>query len=81
MASLNHNAIRKVISTKQGHKIEYDEINAANSKMVIDEIEAALAEVYGFSQRDLDFVINYDLKYRVGSEPEEQPDDAAAAGN
>jgi hypothetical protein len=81
MASLNHNAIRKVISTKQGHKIEYDEINAANSKMVIDEIEAALAEVYGFSQTDLDFVINYDLKYRVGSEPEEQPDDAAAAGN
>jgi hypothetical protein len=77
--SLKQNAVRKIISTKQGHKIEYDEINALISKSVIDEIDAALAAIYGFSSEDLDFLINYDLKYRAGSESEPEFDAAAAS--
>jgi hypothetical protein len=68
--SLERNSTRKVISTKQGHKIEYDEINAVHSKAVIDEIDATLGELFGLSAKELDFVTNYDLKYRVGSEAE-----------
>ncbi len=79
MRSLNQNAKRKIISTKQGHRIEYDEINAVHSKSVIDEIDTALANVFGLSPTELDFVINYDLKYRTGSEAEQESDEATAA--
>src|SRR5207247_1246658 len=35
--SLKENAERKIITTKQGHKIEYDELDASKSKPQIDE--------------------------------------------
>jgi hypothetical protein len=66
VTSLLSNATKKRISTKQGHTIEYDELNAARSKSVIDEIDTLLAKHYGFTEEELDFVINYDIKYRMG---------------
>ena len=36
------------------------------SKYIIDEIDKALAEHYGFSNLELDFIINYEIKYRIG---------------
>ena len=38
------------------------------SKPIIDEIDKVLAEHYGFTDEELDFIINYDIKYRMGSE-------------
>ena len=35
-------------------------------KPIIDEIDRVLAEHYGFTDRELDFIINYDIKYRLG---------------
>ncbi|HKI49997.1 MAG TPA: hypothetical protein VKA69_11760, partial [Desulfobacteria bacterium] len=64
--SLARYAIRKVIKTKQGHTIEYDEMKAMLSKNEIDEIDSALATYYGFTDEELDFIINYDIKYRMG---------------
>jgi len=66
--SLGNNSTRKVIKTKQGHTIEYDEIKAVLSKEVIDQIDNALAESYGFTDEELDFIINYDIKYRMGQD-------------
>jgi hypothetical protein len=40
------------------------------SKPIIDEIDKALAEHYGFTDEELDFIINYDIKYRMGKELE-----------
>ena len=65
-ASLTQNARRKTIHTNQGHTIEYDEINASQSKALIDKIDAGLAEHYGFTDEELDFIVNYDIKYRMG---------------
>lgn len=61
-------ASRKTIKTKQGHTIEYDEMNATGAKPIIDEIDRELAKHYGFTPEELDFIINYDIKYRMGSE-------------
>ncbi len=36
------------------------------SKAIIDEIDKVLAEHYGFTEDELDFIINYDIKYRMG---------------
>ena len=35
---------------------------------VIDEIDKVLAKHYGFTDEELDFIINYDIKYRMGDE-------------
>lgn len=36
------------------------------SKPIIDEIDKVLAVHYGFTEEELDFIINYDIKYRMG---------------
>ena len=36
------------------------------SKPIIDEIDTILAKPYGFTDEELDFIINYDIKYRMG---------------
>lgn len=38
------------------------------SKPIVDEIDAALADYYGFSKEEIDFIINYDVKYRMGAD-------------
>lgn len=40
----------------------------AKSKSIIDEIDKVLAKHYGFTEEELDFIINYDIKYRMGDE-------------
>jgi hypothetical protein len=36
------------------------------SKPIIDEIDRVLAVHYGLTDEELDFIINYDIKYRMG---------------
>lgn len=36
------------------------------SKSIIDQIDSILAKHYGFTDEELDFIINYDIKYRMG---------------
>ena len=38
------------------------------SKRIIDEIDRALVKHYGLTEEELDFIINYDIKYRMGRE-------------
>jgi len=54
--------------TKSGLSIESFDIPVA--KPILDEIDTLLAGHYGLSAEELDFVINYDIKYRMGEELE-----------
>ncbi len=36
----------------------------------MDEIDKVLAKHYGFTPEELDFIINYDIKHRMGRELE-----------
>jgi len=36
------------------------------SKPIIDRIDTILAKHYGFTEEELDYIINYDIKYRMG---------------
>ena len=49
-------------------KVFYEEYYPAKSKSIIDEIDKVLAKHYGFTDEELDFIINYDIKYRMGDE-------------
>lgn len=51
-----------------GRNVVYDEYYPKLSKPIIDEIDKVLAKHYGFSEEELDFIINYDIKYRMGEE-------------
>jgi len=54
-----------------------DQINVESflmgaSKPIIDEIDRVLAQHYGFTDEELDFIINYDIKYRMGRDAESE---------
>jgi hypothetical protein len=38
------------------------------SKAIINKIDVTLNQYYGFTEEELDFIINYDIKYRMGDE-------------
>ena len=42
------------------------------SKPILDEIDTVLAGHYGFTAEELDFLLNYDIKYRLGRSTEEE---------
>ncbi len=45
-------------------------------KPIIDEIDSYFGLHYGFTHAELDFIINYDIKYRMGKELESEGNDA-----
>jgi len=55
--------------------VEYDEFNVKASRNIIDKIDSVLAEHYGFTDEELDFIINYDIKYRIGRTAEEDAEE------
>ena len=61
-------SVRRVYNYKTTGRVEYDEFYMKLSKPIIDEIDKVLAKHYGFTEEELDFIINYDIKYRMGEE-------------
>lgn len=62
------NSRRRVYVYRTTGRVEYDEFYMKLSKPIIDEIDKVLAKHYGFTEEELDFIINYDIKYRMGDE-------------
>jgi len=59
----------KIKIRKDGVKLQ--EFYPSHSKPIIDEIDRVLARHYGFTDEEMDFIINYDIKYRMGRRDEE----------
>ena len=66
MQDLKHHAQRKETNYQTTGRVIYDEFYPRHSKSIIDEIDRLLAQHYGFTVEELDFIINYDIKYRMG---------------
>jgi hypothetical protein len=45
--------------------------SASFESLPFDEIDRVLTRHYGLTAEELDFIINYDIKYRMGAELEE----------
>jgi hypothetical protein len=60
----------KKSSIKSRGTTSFQEFDWGASKPIIDKIDAVLADHYGFTEEELDFIINYDIKYRMGKELE-----------
>ncbi len=72
MEDLKSKSSRKVANYKSTGRVEYDEYHPNRSKPIIDEIDKLLASHYDFTEEELDFIINYDIKYRMGDELNEE---------
>ena len=62
---LCRNSIIEVRQQLNG-QIENQAFKVQKSKPIIDEIDGILVQHYGFTDEELDFIINYDIKYRMG---------------
>ena len=49
-----------------------DSIDSKPCKPILDEIDTVLAGHYGFTPEELDFILNYDIKYRMGRDTGEE---------
>lgn len=60
---------------KRQGRVRFAQFFPKLSKPIIDEIDKLLAKHYGFTEEELDFIINYDIKYRMGDELKEESDE------
>ena len=68
LADIAKNSTMLVRQQKKTGRTETQSFEIKLSKPIIDEIDELLAKHYGFTEEELDFIINYDIKYRMGDE-------------
>jgi hypothetical protein len=56
---------RRYASEQGIYKVSYEEYYPARARELLDEVDCVLAEHYGFSDEELDFLLHCDLKYRL----------------
>ncbi len=66
IADLQMNSTMLVRNQRSTGKTETQSFKVSRSKSIIDRIDKTLATHYGFTDEELDFIINYDIKYRMG---------------
>lgn len=72
LADLKKNSSMLTRKQKQTGTTQVQSFKIQLSKPIIDEIDTVLAKHYGFTDEELDFIINYDLKYRLGGAEDEE---------
>jgi hypothetical protein len=68
MADYRRHAVRKVCHYRATGRVVYDEFYPGRSKAILDEIDRVLAGHYGLTDEELGFIVNYDIKYRLGGD-------------
>jgi len=71
MRDLKKNSDIRKIAYKNTGLVEMQKFFPKLSKPILDEIDTVLAGHYGFTAEELDFILNYDIKYRLGRGTEE----------
>ncbi len=71
MIDYKRNAEKRTVTYQNLGKITVHYFNFRPSKPIIDEIDRVLAKHYDFTDEELDFIINYDIKYRMGRDSED----------
>jgi methylase of polypeptide subunit release factors len=70
MRDIREHSLMKKMKFKNVGTLNIQCIYPKLSKPIIDAIDRVLAQHYGFTDEELDFIINYDIKYRMGGEEE-----------
>lgn len=56
---------RRYTHAAMAYEVSYEEYYPARARALLNEIDCILAEHYGLSAEELDYVLHYDLKYRL----------------
>ena len=66
--SLRENAVYYSINSATNGLNETVTYQKFKSKDIMDTIDKELKKIYNFTDEELDYIINYDIKYRMGDE-------------
>ena len=66
------NAMRENTSHWRKSGLLIESVDSRETKPILDEIDAELAIEYQLAPEEVDFVANYDIKYRMGQNSEEK---------
>ena len=75
LKDIEKNSTMLVREQRQTGRTETQSFKIQKSKPIIDEIDRVLAKHYGLTEEELDFIINYDIKYRMGQDAFEESDE------
>ena len=75
MVDLKVNSRRRIYEYKTG-TVEYDEFYPSRSKPFVDEIDRTLSAHFLLDRLETDYIINYDIKYRMGQGDGTVPDES-----
>lgn len=71
LGDLVANSVMRVRVQRQTGTAETQSFKIQKSKPLIDQIDQVLARHYGLTDEELDYIINYDIKYRLGQGADE----------
>jgi hypothetical protein len=69
---IQRNSTMLVRNQKSTGRTESQSFKIRASKSLIDHIDVELGKLLGLSQDETDFIINYDIKYRMGASDDEE---------
>lgn len=75
LRDLDNNSVMLTRIQKQTGETQTQSFKIAYSKPILDEIDEVLAEHYKFQKEELDFISNYDIKFRMGKELESEDEE------
>jgi hypothetical protein len=67
MTAYKDSSVRKTTNYKTTGRVVYDEFYPRQASATIDRIDRILGPALGLDDEELDFVVNFDRKFRVGS--------------
>lgn len=66
MENYYENSIIKNTRYKSTGELKYRELRIKHSKHIIDKIDKVLADYYGLTDEELNFIVNYESNFRIG---------------
>jgi hypothetical protein len=81
MKDLQKHSRRRVYTYEVSGRVEYDEFYPKLSKSFVDNIDSILGDHYRFKVDELDWLLNFDAKYRMGRDSLEAGDEEESAAS
>lgn len=72
MVDLDKNSSRLSFSHPTKGIMEYSEFHPKLSREIINKIDDILAEYYDFNSDEIDYILNYDIRFRMGDDEGEE---------
>lgn len=63
--------IKRTSNTMTKSGLHIQTFNYGACKSIVDEIDAIIAKHFGLTAAELEYIVNYDIKYRLGADADE----------